>query len=1627
MKRCFFFLLVAVFSAISPLTLSAQWHKLNVPAPYSTNYWLDIFFLPSNSNLGWVCGYSGMVIRTTDAGATWQGTQIPNDVNHLEKIQFLNANVGYTSGPAGIFKSTDGGVTWSDITPNGTSTSWGCYFADVNTGVFLAGGCGVHQQFFRTTNGGASWSVYIDSLQYSGLAHAILYSPNGLGYVVSSGFLWQTTNGGVTWQMYCVTGSGLWQEQLSIFGNTILVPFAGTDCAGQGTGGGMRISHNHGSSWSESSTGQPMFGTFLIDSLKAWSCGFNAAVYYTADGGQTWQLRNCGITGSMDNIKFVNENLGYVVGDGVYQLGGTSFDLSKYTMDFGTFCFPSAKYDTLWIHNRTFFPTTASVSISGSGANQFSVTLPATPTFTVSPCDSVRLVVKFQPTSVGTKSANGAVNIPGQSSLTFYMGGIAQGISAVPVSTTLTISSAPCGMQTTTALSWTSTTGSVEIITQVARTTGSSVITAIFASSSTLSVGSNGAILNFIASPKDTGWVSARFRVHLSPCERDTFIVVQAYGISPIINTPDSRFIPLSCKTERLDTILVSNTGNAPLIIPTTPQFIGSFSTEFSVIGWRSGNIFPRTLAVGSSDAIIIRYRPATTISPVSVILQIINNDSTSARGRKNPVEMPVAATQVRATYGISSQPMNFGDGCVGSGKDMSLVIFGDAYQIGTALLKFLGKTGQFSVNSTLATVPAGGQQLLILTFKPTSTGKFIDTLRIQISPCDTTFLVPLSGVGNQSTAFLSPDTVTLKSLKPDIAQTVSSTVYNNSANTEYLSGVDFVSGSKDITWKVTGSFPIPLNPNSQFPLQFVVSANDTGWVSTQFRVKFSPCGHDTIITIRAFSTSPILYVKNTYIGFVLGQCDMANIQKLEIQNQGNDDLIITSATIVGAPTSSFSIQGWTSGKILPITIPPSGKDSILIQFSTNKTGPQTDTLKLGHNDFRVGANLPHPFPDTLWGEKGIPVVKNITFQSGNINFDSLCVGDSKEIVVTMANVGTAMTTLTNFSNTFGNNFAVSVEGKTLPFDILVNDTIRVHIRFQPSAMVQFNSSPLIFEFQPCNLKGTLYLTGTGRQAALATIPASIDAGQFRSGTVKRDTFLLKSTGNTSAVLKKFDLVPNRADWTLINPPIGKILAPGATIPVVVEFFPTIDTSFVGQICVSGDSVCTFSQCFDVKAQSVSAALILSKVTMDFGTQFCGISFKQDTVLLSNIGSASLKVTDIRVANSSVFTILSAPPIPFDIAGNSNMKVIIGANPTGNGLVTDSLIVKALGVPDSIKIVKLSVNVILPITTTATNINFGKVLISESPSDNISVQTNTDRPIIKVILVPPTASVKVDKPDTLRIGSQKIPIHFNPTKEGLEYDTVKIIVGTSCQDTLSIPVTANVPYTLQVSLDKFVIPVGEYFDIPLRFKGFLPAVESDTITATITFDKFLMDVQEVRIGTDIVPFVFDHKASTVTVVLNKTMAAKIGALTDNSGMVFTMKTLALASTPDTTTLHIQSCLVSASPKLVIMSKSDGSLEVTKFCKPAYQPLMYITGFSAQIAKSVPPDFTLKLNVQSTAEQALFVELFDVFGKSLERLNIQAQAGDNEVNFRQNEMPSGVYFVRVSSLFDVQILKAAVVK
>jgi len=308
----FSFFLLSQVSFTQPL----QWYEQSSGVNRELT---DVCFVDQNN--GWISGYTGTMLHTTDGGTTWTPQNIlPN--NAYYSVFFTDLLNGWASGYAGkIVHTTDGGQTWFDQVAPVNTDYYSSYFINSNVGWIVGGDAGSfptfieHRVILYTSNGGASWSAQYSQSNKSRL-NSINFVDQNNGYAAGeSGIIMKTTDGGSNWSE---------QEIPSFdFGNI----FFTDNLTGWVTGYFLGLPHHPsvfkttdgGSNWVETQFGtdEGLSDIYFVDNLRGWAVGGNNSggiVYYTSDGGTNWELQTVPSVNSLYSLFFCDENCGWAVG-----------------------------------------------------------------------------------------------------------------------------------------------------------------------------------------------------------------------------------------------------------------------------------------------------------------------------------------------------------------------------------------------------------------------------------------------------------------------------------------------------------------------------------------------------------------------------------------------------------------------------------------------------------------------------------------------------------------------------------------------------------------------------------------------------------------------------------------------------------------------------------------------------------------------------------------------------------------------------------------------------------------------------------------------------------------------------------------------------------------------------------------------------------------------------------------------------------------------------------------------------------------------------------------------------------------------------------------------------------------
>lgn len=138
-----------------------------------------------NDQTGFIAGTNGNIFKTTDQGATWTKTNTGKQ-EHFYDLNFISPEIGFAAGKTQLYKSIDGGDTWTTIVLPGSPVELKyCHFINEQSGVVLGvvpDLLGKTHAIYCTLDGGKTWTE--EYVNYDPIVH---FPTKNTGYSVMTG------------------------------------------------------------------------------------------------------------------------------------------------------------------------------------------------------------------------------------------------------------------------------------------------------------------------------------------------------------------------------------------------------------------------------------------------------------------------------------------------------------------------------------------------------------------------------------------------------------------------------------------------------------------------------------------------------------------------------------------------------------------------------------------------------------------------------------------------------------------------------------------------------------------------------------------------------------------------------------------------------------------------------------------------------------------------------------------------------------------------------------------------------------------------------------------------------------------------------------------------------------------------------------------------------------------------------------------------------------------------------------------------------------------------------------------------------------------------------------------------
>ncbi len=241
------------------------------------------------------------IYRSADGGITWGSFQVSGRMFY--SVSVVGAKIWISDQSTnGIYSSTDNGVTWSDHSVAGTTSIYGIYFTDLNTGW----ACGTNA-VYKTTDGGANWSAGPSVIRDTYVSVKFTNPLKGVACSMTGRIIY-SSDGGASWIQAINPAAGMELHSIDLKDSTAIAT---------GANGFILKSTNSGINWSYIDynilTRSDVRGVSIINSNTFYSCGGGGFIRKSIDGGNSFTFQENPMMADLFSIYFYDSSKGWAV------------------------------------------------------------------------------------------------------------------------------------------------------------------------------------------------------------------------------------------------------------------------------------------------------------------------------------------------------------------------------------------------------------------------------------------------------------------------------------------------------------------------------------------------------------------------------------------------------------------------------------------------------------------------------------------------------------------------------------------------------------------------------------------------------------------------------------------------------------------------------------------------------------------------------------------------------------------------------------------------------------------------------------------------------------------------------------------------------------------------------------------------------------------------------------------------------------------------------------------------------------------------------------------------------------------------------------------------------------------
>jgi hypothetical protein len=721
--------------------------------------------------------------------------------------------------------------------------------------------------------------------------------------------------------------------------------------------------------------------------------------------------------------------------------------------------------------------------------------------------------------------------------------------------------------------------------------------------------------------------------------------------------------------TSSAQTFTLSNTGNAPLVISAI-AFTGANPGDFA-----DTTTCGSSLAASGNCTISVTFTPAANGTRMATLS--ITDNSNDVAGSQQSVSLVGTGTGPAISYAPTSLAFTSQTlGTTSAAQVVALSNTGNAPLNITSLVVTGANAGDFSqTNTCAASVAAGGNCLVSVTFAPTALGNRSASISITDNATGSPQSVALTGAGTAPLASLSAANLNFGNQGLLTTSASQAVTLSNTGNVSLSITSIAVTGanSGDFSQNNTCGNSVASGGNCTVTVTFMPSA--VGSRAASISLTDSAAGSPQTVSLTGTGTGSIASLTASALTFssqALGSTSPSQV--VTVNNTGNVTLNITAVAVSGANSGDFA-QTNSCGS----PVAAGSSCTISVTFTPAAPGSRSATVTL--TDDAAGS----PQAISLTGTGSGPIAglsaPSLSFSSQNIG------ATSAAQVLTLSNTGNASLTITSIALS-GTNPGDYAQTNTCGSSVAASSSCTINLTFTPTAPGP-RTATLTVTDNSNNVAGSTQsasLTGTGTGPAVSLSPASLTFTSQSVGTTSASqSVTLTNTGNANLTFSSFTVTGgNSGDFAETNTCPATLTA-GVDCTVTVTFTPAGVGSRSAAVSIM-DSASTSPQTIGLTGTGSGPLVSLTAASLTFASQSVGTTSPAQTVTVNNTGNATLNISTVGVsgANSGDFgqSGTCGSPVP----AGSSCTISVTFTPTGFGsrLATVNITDNAAGSPQAI-------------------------------------------------------------------------------------------------------------------------------------------------------------------------------------------------------------------------------------------------------------------------------------------------------------------------------------------------------